>query len=134
MFCLVEDRQNQVVGYINSFDCLCRNGTVKYAIVIKQPFCRKDYGREAVMMLLRYFFHELRYQKCTALVHRFSEPSIRFHEALEFRLEGRLRNMVYTNGAYFDEIYFSLTRAEWDQIDPPRVMKRFLAHNEQEPS
>jgi hypothetical protein len=39
--------------------------------------------------------------------------------------KGRLRNMLYTNGEYFDELYFGLTRAEWDQIDPPRVMERF---------
>lgn len=130
LFCLIEDQQGQVVGYINSFDCVRRNGTFKDAIAIKQPFWRKGYGREAVTILLRYFFRELRYQKCTAVVYSFNEPSIRFHEALGFRFEGRLRNMLYTNGEYFDEIYFGLTRAEWDQIDPSRVMERFSASDE----
>ena len=82
------------------------------------------------MIFLRYFFRELRYQKCTALVYSFNERSIRFHEALGFKFEGRLRNMHYTNGAYFDELYFGLTRAEWDQIDPPLALQRFSARDE----
>ena len=64
------------------------------------------------------------------LVYAFNERSIRFHEALGFRFEGRLRNMVYTNGAYYDELYFGLTCAEWDQIDPPMILERFSARDE----
>lgn len=106
------------------------NGTFKYALAIKRPFWRKGYGREAVTIFLRYFFRELRYQKCTALVYAFNERSIRFHEALGFKFEGRLRNMLYTNGEYFDELYFGLTRAEWDQLDPPLPLPRFSLHEE----
>ncbi len=130
LFCIIEDLQGHTVGYINSFDCVRRHGTFKYAIIIKRPFWRQGYGREAVRLFLRYFFHELGYQKCTATVHAFNERSIRFHEALGFTFEGRLRNMVYTNGAYFDELYFGVTRAEWDQIDPPPVLERFRARDE----
>lgn len=78
----------------------------------------------------RYFFRELRYQKCTALVYSFNDRSIHFHEAIGFRFEGRLRNMVYTDGQYFDEIYFGLTSAEWDEIDPPLGLQRFSVRAE----
>src|SRR5919199_2275925 len=61
LFCFIEDLQGQKVGYINSFDCTRRNGTFKYTIAVKRPFWRKGYGREAVTILLRYFFRELRY-------------------------------------------------------------------------
>ncbi len=130
LYCLIENRQGQIVGHINSFDCVRRNGTFKYALVIKHPFWRKGYGREAVSIFLRYFFYELRYQKCTALVYGFNEQSIRFHERLGFKFEGRLRNMLYTNGQYFDEIYFGITLAEWKQIDPPLVVQDFKAQGE----
>ncbi len=119
LFCFIEDRHGHTVGYINSFDCVRRNGTFKYALAIQRPFWRHGYGREAVHIFLRYFFRELRYQKCTALVYAFNDPSVRFHEALGFQFEGRLRNMVYTNGAYYDELYFGMTAAEWEQLDPP---------------
>jgi RimJ/RimL family protein N-acetyltransferase len=130
LFFVIEDGQEQTVGYINSFDCVRRNGIFKYAIIIKQPFWRKGYGREAVTILLRYFFRELGYQKCTVLVYSFNERSIRFHEALGFKFEGRLRNMYYTNGEYYDELYFGLTLAEWNQLDPPPVLPRFSARDE----
>ncbi len=130
LFCFIEDLHGHKVGYINSFDCMRRNGTFKYALAIKRPFWRKGYGREAATILLRYFFRELSYQKCTALVYSFNERSIRFHEALGFKFEGRLRNMVYTNGTYYDELYFGVTCAEWDQIDPPFALRRFSARDE----
>lgn len=130
LFCFIEDLQGQTVGHINSFDCVRRNGTFKYALAIKHQFWRKGYGREAVLIFLRYFFRELRYQKCTVLVYSFNERSIRFHEAIGFRFEGRLRNMIYTDGQYFDEIYFGLTSAEWDEIDPPLGLRRFSARVE----
>ncbi len=130
LFFIIEDLRGQKVGYINSFDCVRRNGTFKYAIVIKQPFWRMGYGREAVLLLLRFFFRELRYQKCTALVYSFNQRSIHFHEALGFRFEGRLRNMYFTDGEYFDELYFGLTAAEWLAIDPPIGLQRFTARDE----
>jgi RimJ/RimL family protein N-acetyltransferase len=130
LFLYIEDLEGNVVGHINSFDCSRRNRTFKYALAIEQPFWRRGYGREAVMIFLRFFFRELGYQKCTALVYSFNERSIRFHEGIGFRFEGRLRNMVFSNGEYFDELYFGITRAEWDQIDPPVRLGRFSAHDE----
>ena len=130
VFCVVENSAGQTVGYINSFDCERRDGAFKYSIIIRQPFWGQGYGREAVQLLLRYFFRELRYQKCTALVYSFNERSIRFHEALGFRFEGRLRSMHYTNGQYYDELYFGVTAAEWDDLDPPVALGRHQARAE----
>ena len=132
LYCLIEDDQGQVVGHINSFDCIRRNGTFKYALAIRHQYWRKGYGREAATIFLRYYFRELRYQKCTALVYEFNEGSIRFHEALGFRFEGRLRNMLYTNGQYFDELYFGVTVTEWDQLDPVPPLESFRARHETE--
>jgi RimJ/RimL family protein N-acetyltransferase len=130
LFFMIEDRAGQVVGYINNFDCQRRSGTFKYAIIIKYDHWRKGYGREALTILLRYMFRELRYQKCTALVYSFNERSLRFHESMGFTFEGRLRSMHYTNGAYYDEIYFGMTAAEWDQIDPVAALPRLRARAE----
>jgi RimJ/RimL family protein N-acetyltransferase len=69
--------------------------------------------------VLRYYFRERRYQKCTVIVHSFNEPSLQLHERRGFRFEGRVRCMVYTNGRYYDDIYFGMTREEFDQLDPP---------------
>src|SRR6266508_3612992 len=132
LFCVIENHQGEAVGYINSFDCMRRNGTFKYAITIKHLHWRKGYGREATTIFLRYYFRELGYQKCTALIYAINERSIRFHEALGFKFEGRLRNMLYTNGQYFDELYFGVTTAEWAQLDPAPLLPNFRARDELE--
>ncbi len=118
-FFVIENDQRTIVGNIATFDCDSRNGCFKYSIVIQRPYWGHGYAQEAVMLVLRYYFRELRYQKVTILIYGFNTRSIRFHERLGFHFEGRLRRMVYTNGHYFDEIYYGLTREEFDNLDPP---------------
>jgi RimJ/RimL family protein N-acetyltransferase len=134
LFLLIENHDGQTVGFIHSHDCVRRHGTFKYALGIDYPFWGRGYGRAAVVIFLRYFFRELGYQKCTTPIYSFNERSIRFHESIGFRFEGRIRNMIYTNGEYFDELYYGLTRAEWDVIDPALPLKRSIARSEELPS
>jgi RimJ/RimL family protein N-acetyltransferase len=134
LFLLIENNEGQTVGFIHSHECVRRNGTFKYALAIKHRYWGRGYGRAAVLIFLRFFFRELRYQKCTTPVYAFNERSIRFHESLGFRFEGRLRNMVYTNGSYYDELYYGFTSAEWDAIDPPLALVGAAARAEKEPA
>ncbi|HEX5943871.1 MAG TPA: GNAT family protein, partial [Anaerolineales bacterium] len=73
--------------------------------------------------VLRYYFRELRYQKVTIMIYSFNERSIRLHEKLGFKLEGRLRRMVYTNGTFYDELFFGMIIEEFDQIDKKNDLK-----------
>lgn len=40
--------------------------------------------------------------------------------------------MLYTDGQYFDELYFGLTAAEWDQLDPALQLQSFRVRYELE--
>lgn len=117
-FWLIKDLEGFHVGNIGTFDCDSRVGAFKYGLRIFHPFWRRGYAREAVSIVLRYYFRELRYQKATAIVYAFNERSQRLHESLGFRLEGRLRCTVYTNGQFYDELYFGLTKEEFDERIP----------------
>lgn len=116
---LIESLDGQHVGSINTFDCNPHVGAFKYGIAIFPPYQGRGYAREAITIVLRYYFRELRYQKCTVIVASFNDSSLRLHQRYGFLLEGRVRCMRYTNGRYYDDIYFGLTRAEFDQLDPP---------------
>jgi RimJ/RimL family protein N-acetyltransferase len=118
-FWVVRDLQGNRVGTINTFDCDARVGTFKYGVAIYHDQRRKGYAREAIALVLRYYFHELRYQKVTAIVYAFNAASQRLHERLGFQLEGRLRRMVYTQGQHHDELYFGFTREEYDALYSP---------------
>lgn len=117
-FWMIENLEGQVVGSINTFDCERRVGAFKYAILIRRPHWGHGYATEALTLVCRYYFRELRYQKLTVLVYSFNERSLRFHEKFGFVFEGRLRRTVYTNGRLYDTIYFGMTKEEFDRLDP----------------
>jgi RimJ/RimL family protein N-acetyltransferase len=112
-FFVIETLDKQVVGRINSHSVEPRQGTFMFALVILEEHRRKGYAAEAIWLLLRYYFEERRYQKCTSMVYAFNEPSIRLHERLGFQLEGRIRQMVYTRGAHHDLLMFGITKDEF---------------------
>jgi RimJ/RimL family protein N-acetyltransferase len=85
-----------------------------YGIAVLPQHQRKGYASEAIRLVLRYYFGERRYQKCTVEVFSFNEPSQRLHEALGFTLEGRLRRMIYTNGVFYDALLYGITREEFE--------------------
>lgn len=114
----IENQNGELVGIINTHGCNRRNGTFGYGLAVRREYHRKGYASEAILLVLRYFFLELGYQKVTAGVYAFNEASIRLHEKLGFQQEGRLRRMTFTNGRYFDDIHFGLTVEEFKERHP----------------
>jgi len=113
----IERLDGEFVGMIQTHTCNRRSGTFMYGVAILPLHQRLGYGSEAVGLVLRYYFQERRYQKVTAEVYAFNEGSIQMHEALGFTVEGRLRRMVYTGGAYHDVLIFGMTREEFEASD-----------------
>lgn len=104
---------SDVIGVISSHHTDRRNGTFVYGIAIRPEFQRKGYASEAILLLMKYFFEELRYQKCTINIHSWNESSAALHEKLGFVKEGQHRRMIYTRGQFFDMIYYGMTIEEW---------------------
>ena len=90
-----------------------RNGVFSYGIGLGHHHRGKGYGAEAVVLLLRFYFAELGYQKCDTWVYAFNEVSLALHRGFGFIEEGRLRRTVYTAGAHHDEVYLGLTAEEF---------------------
>jgi RimJ/RimL family protein N-acetyltransferase len=110
---VIENVQGEVVGNLITIECNRRNGTFKYGIAILREHWRKGYASEAIKLLLRYFFLELRYHKVTVQVYDFNNASLKLHQKLGFRVEGCLRHMIYTNGHYHDEYVLGMTAEEF---------------------
>jgi RimJ/RimL family protein N-acetyltransferase len=115
-FFIIEGGAGVAVGSIHASALNRRAGAFKYGIFVEREHRRFGYATEAVLLVLKYYFGELRYQKCTVTVHSNNESSIALHERLGFRHEGTLRRMVYAGGRYFDLHYYGLTREEWEQL------------------
>ncbi|MGB0388767.1 MAG: GNAT family N-acetyltransferase [Ardenticatenaceae bacterium] len=115
---VIEDLAGNLVGTINTHDCDRRVGTFEYGVAVREEHKRKGYAAEAILLVLRYFFEELHYQKVTAHVYSNNRPSIRLHETLHFQLEGRLRRMAFTEGQYFDKLVYGMTVEEFQAAYP----------------
>lgn len=112
---VIENQEGEFVGTLNSHTCDPRNGTFQYGLAIRREYWRRGYATEAIRIVLRYFFDELRYQKANVHIYDFNKGSIELHRRLGFQKEGRLRRMGFTQGQYYDWILMGLTREEFDQ-------------------
>ena len=110
---VIETLGGEAVGGIGTHHLNPRHGTFSYGINVHRPFWRQGYASEAVVLLLRHFFQERRYQKCNAVVFSFNNASLGLHQRVGFVQEGRVRRAIYTNGTYHDEIFFGITAEEF---------------------
>jgi len=110
---IIETHDGEPVGSISTHDCNSRYGTFSYGIDIAPEHQRQGFAREAIQLVLGYYFEELRYQKVTVPVHSNNEPSIRLHERLGFQREGTHRRMFYTQGQFVDVLWFGMTIEEF---------------------
>jgi RimJ/RimL family protein N-acetyltransferase len=107
------NQAGEVVGTMDTFECNRRHGTFKYGITVGEAYRGQGYAREMIIMVLRYYYNELGYQKVTPHVYSFNMASIKLHESMGFVKEGQLRSMLYTNGQYADEIHYGMTKEEF---------------------
>ncbi|MCI0394171.1 MAG: GNAT family N-acetyltransferase [Chloroflexi bacterium] len=115
----IETLDGQMVGGINVQGADSRNGTFSIGIGLPERTAwGKGYAKEAMLLALRYMFHERRYQKCNIGVFAFNERAIGLYRHLGFVDEGRVRRAVFTNSAYHDEILLGMTFEEFDNRYP----------------
>jgi RimJ/RimL family protein N-acetyltransferase len=115
-FWVIEAPDGQVAGCINTHHCDRRTGTFSYGVAVRREYQRRGYAAEAIVMVLRYFFEELRYQKVTVDVHSDNPASIRLHERLGFQAEGRIRRAVFNEGRYGDDLLFGMLVEEYQAL------------------
>ena len=112
---VIEDSEGRAVGFIHTHHCNPRNGAFKYGLGVEARHRRKGYAAAAILLVLSYYFQELRYQKVTVQMHSENEASRFLHERLGFVREGAVRRVIFTRGRYLDEFYYGMTVGEWQQ-------------------
>ena len=110
---VIENEAGEPIGLINSHGIRRRPRVFGYGLQVLREHRRKGYAREAAVLLLRYFFDMLGYQKCNTAVFSFNEPSARFHESLGFIREGCRRRTEFVDGRYHDCRLYGITVEEF---------------------
>jgi RimJ/RimL family protein N-acetyltransferase len=110
----IETHDGTNVGGVSLHTPSLKNGTFSFGVNIHRKHRGNGYAEEAVRILLRYGFHERRFQKCNSACVEINDASIALHRKLGFVEEGRRRRHLFLNGRFYDDILFGLTREEFD--------------------
>jgi RimJ/RimL family protein N-acetyltransferase len=111
----IESTGGEFVGWVNLFVGDGRHGRFSFGISIFREYQRMGYAVEALHLILRYGFNELRCHKCNSACLETNTTSIALHKKLGFVEEGRRREVIFMNGCYHDDILFGLTEQEYRQ-------------------
>lgn len=119
MIFTIETHDGDYVGSLNlSVDR--RHGTFSTGTRLSLEHRGQGYALEAKRIVLRYAFDELRLQKYNLRCLETNAAVIRHTALLGCQLEGRIRRNVFTDGRFYDELLFGLTREEFEAKEAER--------------
>ncbi|HLY27812.1 MAG TPA: GNAT family protein [Aggregatilineales bacterium] len=76
----------------------------------------KGYGTDAMRVMLRYGFMELGLNRIELTVFGFNPRAVRSYEKAGFQREGSLRESLYRDGQFHDQLVLGILRTEWDAL------------------
>ena len=90
-----------------------KNSVVEVGIFIgKKNLLGKGYGTDAMKVLVRFIFEQMNINKIKLKVFSFNERAIRSYEKCGFKKEGILRQEIFRNGKYHDDVVMGMLRDE----------------------
>jgi len=113
------DAAGKLIGQCGLFRHDHLGRTVELGITIgAHEYWGRGYGREAVALLVDYAFRLRNMRKVHLSVHASNERAIRSYIAARFLEEGRLREHVWSDGAYVDLVLMGRLRQPEDDARP----------------
>ena len=112
----MENFDGVTVGWVTLHSRDQKNGTFGFGVAVYRDHRGHGYAVDGVRIVLKYGFWEQRYQKCNSMCLHTNDASIRIHQKLGFIQEGRIRRTCFSNGQYYDDVLFGMTREEFDEL------------------
>lgn len=107
----VTNQADQLIGFARIG--LGRDRSAELGYAIRRADWRKGYATEASSLLIDFGFNELGLHRIQAACGPDNRASQRLLTQLGFLPEGRIRDHVFTNGAWRDSILYSILDSEW---------------------
>ena len=110
-----DGQENVHIGNIGLHDINWLHRHAELGIVIgEKNYWSKGYGSDAVRTLLRFAFHEMNLHRVTLRVYEDNARGIRAYEKCGFEHEGRMREAIFRQGRYYDELRMGILDREFD--------------------
>ena len=75
-------------------------------------------------VLVNFIFSEMNLHKVSLLTYGFNKRAIRSYEKVGFKVEGVLKENIYREGQYHDELIMAIFKEEWKNTsadEPVRI-------------
>jgi len=110
------DSSHGVVGVtgLTSLDFVNKHADLHFYIGHDGAWIDSNIAPKALPLILNFGFNSLNLNKIWAEVFEFDSLKLEFFAKFKFRVDGRLRSHVFSNGRYFDSILMSSLRSEQD--------------------
>lgn len=113
--CLIED--GRYIGNVSITNINSVNRSGASNILIGDQSCRgRGIGLEAYKLLLDYAFNERGFHRIDARVLEDNIASIKMHQKCGYRIEGTLREAVFKNGRWQNQVVLSILENEFRQL------------------
>jgi RimJ/RimL family protein N-acetyltransferase len=113
----IETCDGEHIGAINLHRIRPEDRKAGLGIVIgSREHWGRGYGRDAVLTLLRFGFHEMNLHRVWLTVIDAHAAAIACYRHCGFQEEARLRAEVYKSGRYHDFVYMAILRHEFDAL------------------
>jgi RimJ/RimL family protein N-acetyltransferase len=89
------------------------NRSVRIGGDVRPDLHGRGYGRRMLRLLIEYSFNHMNMHRVWLLVLESNERARALYAELGFLEEGRQREAIFRDGAYFDYVSMSLLRREW---------------------
>lgn len=113
--CLIDN--DQVIGDLAIMEVDLDNKKAMFRIALHSiEHCGRGYGTEAVQLAQKFTFEELDLNRLELQVYSHNSRAIKSYEKVGFNKEGVLRQALFMNDTYSDEIIMSILRDEYMKI------------------
>lgn len=107
---IVSTANNEVVGFVYSYDISPLDGTIYAAIYLKEAKRNKGFGAKAGALFLDYLFTYYPFRKIYCDVFGYNKTSYSFLENTGFVVEGELKEHRFFGGQYYSLFKFAMYR------------------------
>ena len=113
---IVTRAEDQFIGVLGLHQMDQRSRHAQLGITIgDKNYWGKGHGTEAVRLVVDHAFQTLNFNRVWLRVVEFNARAIRSYEKVGFRVEGRLRQQMFRDGRYWDEIVMAILREDWEK-------------------
>ncbi len=109
----IETLEEGFVGFCAIDQIDEQSGNFSTVTFVLEPHRRRGHAENAKHLMLAYMFDERRFEKYNTDCVETNQAIIAHLKGLGCVEEGRRRRRIFTNGRYYDQILFGLTKDEW---------------------